>query len=245
MNMQRKRNSGFSLTEVLMAAGILAMGFMMVLTLFPLGLKLTAKQTEATIGTLAAREAFINASLLMQSGEATGAVAAKYKDFDQIFGVDKYDPSLFIYPTASDVLDEDKKYSTTVLLGNANGDYAEAIVFACRRIGVEARFPIDSDNPAILGDRPVALSVNVTASDDLLTFDDGWPISSYICFESEIVSDNDGQIYKVVEVMPTDGQVRVDRALTGIVGKIWFVPPAVGAGRSAAVGVSRQNIRIK
>ncbi len=249
MNRRHTRNAGFSLTEVLMAAGILAMGFMMVLTLFPLGLKLTAKQTEATIGTLAAREAFINASLLLQSDTAkAGGVGAAYKDFDDIFGVDDYDARLFVYPSASNVPDEEKKYNTTLLVGNVSGDYAEAIVFSCRRVGEEARFPIDEVSDS---DRPVVLSRAVTAVGDLLTFAGGVrPISSYLCFESEIVADNDGQIYKVVEIMAATWQVKLDRVVTetietGTFDKIWFVPPAIGASKSAAVSVSRQSIRIR
>ncbi len=49
--------SGFSLTEVLMAAGILVVGFMLVAGTFPVGVKLTAVATEKTIGVVAAEEA--------------------------------------------------------------------------------------------------------------------------------------------------------------------------------------------
>jgi prepilin-type N-terminal cleavage/methylation domain-containing protein len=39
------RNNGFSLTEVLMAAGILAIGFAFIAGMFPVGVKLTALYT--------------------------------------------------------------------------------------------------------------------------------------------------------------------------------------------------------
>ena len=55
---QGKFNKGFSLTEVLIAAGILVIGLMMILGTFPVGIKLTAVSTERTIGVVAANEAF-------------------------------------------------------------------------------------------------------------------------------------------------------------------------------------------
>ncbi|NLH17969.1 MAG: hypothetical protein GX455_15445 [Phycisphaerae bacterium] len=49
--------SGFSLTEVLMAAGILLVGFLLIAGTFPVGVKLTAVATERTIGVIASEEA--------------------------------------------------------------------------------------------------------------------------------------------------------------------------------------------
>jgi hypothetical protein len=48
---------GFSLTEVLMAAGILLVGFLLIAGTFPVGVKLTAVATERTIGVVASEEA--------------------------------------------------------------------------------------------------------------------------------------------------------------------------------------------
>ncbi|MCK4960320.1 MAG: prepilin-type N-terminal cleavage/methylation domain-containing protein [Planctomycetes bacterium] len=56
--LDRCRNSGFSLTEVLISAGILAVGFMLIATVFPVGIHLTALSTERNIGATAADEAF-------------------------------------------------------------------------------------------------------------------------------------------------------------------------------------------
>ena len=55
--LRRIKNKGFSLTEVLLAAGILAVGFMLVATTFPVGIKLTTVATERTISAAAADEA--------------------------------------------------------------------------------------------------------------------------------------------------------------------------------------------
>ncbi len=55
--MSTRLKKAFSLTEVLMAAGILAIGFMLIAMIFPVGIKLTASATEKTIGVIAAKEA--------------------------------------------------------------------------------------------------------------------------------------------------------------------------------------------
>ena len=55
MSMQVKK--GFSLTEVLMAAGILVIGFMMIAMVYPVGIKLATSATERTIGVVVAKEA--------------------------------------------------------------------------------------------------------------------------------------------------------------------------------------------
>lgn len=51
------RNKGLSLTEVLLAAGILVLGFLLIAGTFPVGIKLTSLATERTISLIAAQEA--------------------------------------------------------------------------------------------------------------------------------------------------------------------------------------------
>ena len=51
------RHDGFSLTEVLLATGILAMGFVLIAMIFPAGIKLTSLAAEKTLGPAIAEEA--------------------------------------------------------------------------------------------------------------------------------------------------------------------------------------------
>lgn len=52
-----KRQSGFSLTEVLLATGVLAIGFVLIATIFPAGIKLTAMAAEKTLAPAMSDEA--------------------------------------------------------------------------------------------------------------------------------------------------------------------------------------------
>ena len=63
MNYSGRRQSGFSLIEVLLATGILGVGLILIAMVFPVGIKLTGVATERTIGVIAANEAVAKVQL--------------------------------------------------------------------------------------------------------------------------------------------------------------------------------------
>ena len=59
----RKYAGGFSLTEMLIATGIMAIGLVLIATIFPVGVKLTGLSAERSIAAVAADEAFAKIQL--------------------------------------------------------------------------------------------------------------------------------------------------------------------------------------
>ena len=128
--MGRIGNKGFSLTEVMLAAGILAVGFMLVAATFPVGIKLTATATERTIAAVAADEAFakvqlygVNIAKLPSSGlmlyhDGIGLLAntllpdIAYSQLRDRFIAEGVDPA-FMLEAFVDYFDDQSQYPST------------------------------------------------------------------------------------------------------------------------------------
>ena len=158
---RRFGNDGFSLTEVLIATGILTVGFVLIAGTFPVGIKLTAVATERTIGAVAADEAFAKIQLygfdpnfvpfntLIPYSKAVLPIdvyQSLYDNFQMIF---PDDPDIHIdallaaeslYPSTDIGMDR-KKYSWSVLCKRVSLDSLQVVVFVSRTIGTNASYP--------------------------------------------------------------------------------------------------------
>ncbi|MBN1124242.1 MAG: prepilin-type N-terminal cleavage/methylation domain-containing protein [Sedimentisphaerales bacterium] len=195
----RMRQRGFSLTEVLMAAGILMLGFLLIAGTFPVGIKLTALATERTIGLVAAKEATAKISLY---GVNLQRVSAELTPFDA-WSVDPnslielrpsgmndtdfytltsaYMDQQGIYPS-SPYAEEQRYYWTGLYRGMQfpSPHDLQVIIFVGRRTGGAVRYPRYTD-PMHRGiwtasewPVPVPIQVQRTAADVQQDDADGW-----------------------------------------------------------------------
>ena len=155
---RRLKNNGFSLTEVLLAAGILTIGFVLIAGVLPVGVKLTSMSTERTIAAVVADEAFAKIRLFgildvdiwnnpvndpVQPGLGvdpnTNCVEYGYVSatLNNPFG------PAFAYPT-TDIRPNDKKYFWTALcryeMWDKGHDTFQVTVFVGRDIAAGAKY---------------------------------------------------------------------------------------------------------
>ncbi|MBE0536358.1 MAG: hypothetical protein IH624_11870 [Phycisphaerae bacterium] len=181
------RHHGFSLTEVLLAAGILMIGFLMICGTLPVGIHLTAQGTERTIAAVVADEAFAKVQLFgvgdvhgwnsPPAGQTVGVDPNLASvDFQYLWGrhrgVDLANrmftgDNQFAYPS-TDISPDVKKYYWSALLryeGNVLGDdMFQVTVFVSRNTGGAVQYPLFDDRVGLVPaqssfPRPVPVAV--------------------------------------------------------------------------------------
>ena len=148
-----KAQKGFSLAEVLMATGILALGLAFIAGVFPAGIHYTIISTERTMATVVADEAFAKVRLYgVDVNLPPPAGTGKLPDVGLgILGFWRFlsavPPSQahreFLYPSDIDVNpdDSDKQYCWSALcrrvMGARRGEtLVQITVFVCRKTGI-------------------------------------------------------------------------------------------------------------
>ena len=265
------RNNGFSLTEVLMAAGILAIGFAFIAGMFPVGIKLTALATEQTIAPIVVDEAIAkiklygemyNASptdpnsLIYKLTIAAGA-GNRYVDFSDV--LPDVPRGEFTYPS-TDISPEPKKYNWSALCGLQLDGNIHITIFVSRKAGAGARYrthnfdytqanygqlgPADGDWPV-----PVKVKVNMVGPKRLSI--DNFALEGTFINTGSTIVDNQfdvvketWQIYRVLERDSNiPDEIILDRKWEGLAtGYVWVVPPAEGSGRNPCIGVYQMVI---
>ena len=151
----RLRNNGFSLVEVMISAGILAIGLVFIAGTFPVGVKMTTTATERTIAGVVADEAA--AKIQLYGVDPDKLVVAPYVQFfnedvlpieslaqlrtnftaDEIEDLFEDEP---LYPS-NRALKEKKKYNWSALCRRVGLDSVRITVFVCRKAGAGAVYP--------------------------------------------------------------------------------------------------------
>jgi prepilin-type N-terminal cleavage/methylation domain-containing protein len=255
MNNEQK-HSGFSLTEVLIAVGILSVGMIFVAGVFPAGIYLTTIATERTIAAVAADETFAKIKIYATGDMNDTSDDIKLEelrtnvlkpdeltDFNDIFpAIDDANCNEFLYPS-TDTDESEKQYRWLALFRrtDANDRLVQITVFVSRRVSpnLKYRTPSGSDD----GDWPIPVKVNVsgTAGNNELTITGE---KTYINDGYTIVDDATGRIYRVLERYKSpDNTILLDRNWEGTPGDVWVVPPPVGGGRYPCIAVYQKVIR--
>jgi len=242
-----RRHGGFSLVEVLMAVGTLAVGMIFIGGTFLVGIHFTTISSERTIATVVAQEAFSKV---------------------RIFGVDAYDPNWipgvrftplellkpwsdpdvvapaeFAYPSTPTVAD--KQYFWSALCRRLPSDpnhSLQVVVFVSRKVGAASLY--EGPDPLAPSDRPIPMLVGVAGtpgSNVLGIVDSGRRETRWVRPGQTIVENSTGRIYRVVD-RDAAGQVILDKPWLGD-DAVWVVPPPVAGGRGPCIDVYPGTVR--
>ena len=169
---------------MLIATGIMAIGLVLIATIFPVGVKLTGMSAERSIAAVVADEAFAKIQLyglrdfadwppIDPSTTCTDFMFSTYFDLgtDAIPGTidDVYVDSMwneFLYPSASMPVDEDQKYHWSALCRRTDARDVQVTVFVTRKTFAGMNYygyPYDGANyvPNQIENWPSLVPVNV------------------------------------------------------------------------------------
>ncbi|MGA2070808.1 MAG: prepilin-type N-terminal cleavage/methylation domain-containing protein [Sedimentisphaerales bacterium] len=243
----RATRHGFSLTEVLIAVGILAVGMMFIASAFPVSVYFTTVATERTIAPVVADEAFAKLQILWPVIQP---------DFNGI-GVTELSYPSTPTPTTDPY---SKKYWWSFLYNKL--DPNEVMVFVFRKAGTSSLYRVrtsDSDPTLTTSNYPTLISVSVSASpsgrlDELMINDlvpgDGIDETSFINGGYTIVDTGSGRMYRVFErYYAYPNVIRLDKDWIGTLPVapastlVWVTSPPVSSGRYPCIGVYQKTMR--
>ncbi len=254
-----QRHSGFSLTEVLLAIGILSVGMIFIAGVFPAGIYLTTVATERTIAAVTADEAFAKIKIYAVGdiNDLSDDIALDELDpnklkpdedtkFKDIFpAAEDIEPNEFAYPSAGTDITQ-KQYFWSALCRLAEDDpnrLVQVTVFVCRKVSPNLKYyePSGGKN----SDRPMPVKVDVSSvvgSNNKLKIDKDKE-KIFINDGYTIVDNETGRIYRVLERYRDDlDTVLLDRKWEGS-NEVWVVPPPVNGGRYPCIAVYQKVIR--
>jgi prepilin-type N-terminal cleavage/methylation domain-containing protein len=249
---------GFSLTEVLIAIGLLAVGMLFIAGSFPVSIHLTTVATERTIAPTVADEAF--AKVMLWAGDPNYPLyAADYQNFippysfvfeeranlkrTTFFATVPISFLEFAYPSTITSEPYSRQYWWSAICRkvdlNPLSQDVQVTVFVSRKVGTLASYyGYDSIRPNAFY-VPVTLNagdLQITNIADRNKINDGYTI----------VDDATGQIYRVLERYgPNLDLLRLNEAWKGGIVNIgvWVVPPSINSSRYPCIGVYQKIMR--
>ncbi len=265
--------------ETLLAVGTLAIGLTFIAGTFLTGIYFSTLSTERTIAAVAAEEAFAKIRLYDLDPDTIDDVVVQLHNLDpgrvdlnfppyvpyELLG--ELAPTEFLYPSTANT--PANQYSWAAICKRLNakpnggagglGHLVQVIVFVSRKVGPDARFPMQdglawSPTPSTIP-RPVHLTLDTDPDrldtralqpDELIVGDPEWHFITDGCI---IVDDRSGQTYRVLErYADQPDRIRLDRVWEGGIFNgterwIWVVPPPIAGGRNPLVAVYQRVFR--
>lgn len=236
------KNNGFSLTEVLMAVGILSVGMMLIATMFPVGIYLTSVAAERTMAAIVSDEAFAKIQLY---GIVPQGPGSSYDYEDELVSANRIDPNEFSYPSVDPCATGNRQYYWSALYKfDPNSAGYLITVFIARKTNPNLTYD------AGYFDRPRVIDVNVRdvpGKPDKLEVLNGK--AKYVNPPTTILNNASGRLYRVVDREVADSNIiKLDRIWTEDMNNssqryIWLVPPPETGGKNADIEVFQRIIR--
>jgi hypothetical protein len=256
-----KSARGFSLMEVLLAVGTLAVGMLFIAGVFPVGIHFTTVSTERTTAAIVADEAF--AKIKLYDINPIGLPVNAQVPLENIplkVGVNIQDFNVFAYPSIPTTDPNSRRYWWSAVCRRTDffDPYSvQVTVFVSRKTGVSTKYymrdPLSLPNLNKTNNIPVPLfvSVNTTARPDEMVIIDSIPAdgineATFINDGSTIIDGVSGQIYRVLERLtpPNDYVIRLDKNWQGgNPSLVWVVPPPTTGGRYPCIAVYQKVMR--
>ena len=237
---KRRQYSGFSLVEVLLAVGTLAVGMIFISGTFLTGIHFSTISTERTIAAVVAEEAFAKVRLYGVNLTTDPNLAINQQiPFESLNLI--ADDDEFAYPSTKTLTG--KHYYWSALCRPVYSDPANRLVqvtvFISRKVGSGIRYQGGAGRPV-----PVKVGLSGAVGDRVLT------ITGNIQFINDgytIVENGTGNIYRVVErgadpALPEQITLATNKLWQGG-DSVWVIPPPVGGGKCPCIGVYQRLIR--
>ena len=234
---KRRQHRGFSLTEVLLAVGTLAIGMIFISGTFLTGIHFSTISTERTIAAVVADEAFAKVRIYGIDLTDPNLAASRQTHFESVSLIPDVE---FAYPSTR--TSAEKHYYWSALCRPVYSDpdnrLVQVTIFISRKVGGSTTYPGGLVRPV-----PVQVGISgaignriLTITGDIQCINDGYTI----------IENGTGNIYRVMErgadpAYPEQITLARDKLWQGG-DSVWVIPPPIGGGRYPCIGIYQKLI---